>query len=975
MKRGAITIILVSLILLQTGNNIEIYSLEKENDAVARQLDQGQQSENSTSSLEILMIGNSYTSSNTLNQKLERILDDSGIISDVESVTGGGMVLSDHAEDSEEQGNQLNVKLSERQDFVILQDQSQVPSFSSDSNYWIDSNEAVELLNERVEAEGGQTILFMTWGRKNGDNSNNWHGGDMSRNTDYLKMQLHLQQGYEMFLENSTSEEKPVFLAPVGLAYKHLYHKVNDTGQDPIQGENAFSNLYSSDGSHPSVDGTYLSSCVIYAVITGLSPVGEYHPTEISVARALELQQAAASTVFNETSQYIYPFQIQAPSIEFGPDSGSVFAIDPGNLINLNINYTNLGENEDVANIKITGADDWNITWDYSLDSTQGANFSAPSDITSWIEFSITAPITRNGLPLANSLHQFSMELESEISGAKDWYNFSMRYGYFHGAEIIDGGGTFSIAPFDVATIEMSARNLGNTQRDIAVSIRPVDENGSAIGGYSQAFALEEWNVFIQNKMELEEMWPNETGKIRFQVQSPLLVAGSMFFEIKIWSTAAPGDSVSAIQRVNIVPRSGGNLELNNIDCQFETSPGEICRTELIVENTGDIPYEFELILGEVPEWANVSLSQNKVTLNAGEINNQIYLNVSIEDGTKSGEITDLIVELWVDGWRPSSINFEIRVGDYFNWYLVEEIYTHNYDYENREANVSMYWTLENTGNTNDGIIVNLDCNIFTEFELEIPDGAEGLTIENSRSFEILDIEEGENVSFTAWMNLSYDEMSQSSFYVQNPFISLEARSIRDPRIIFEGTESETEDLFLVKNCEDCDKGNQESAFLEFFRTWQTVILSLVVITFGSIGVVKAIQYRLEEDRKRLGLPKDESETVNDWMSRFTKKTEIKVVIENETIDSEGFAKKFVKKSEDISQTGKNPPSKFLIEKAGSSLDKSIVSDTLDDIVELAEDFTANKKIHPNNINLKDNDDFESRISRLKKDKKSDSSD
>ena len=42
------------------------------------------------------------------------------------------------------------------------------------------------------------------------------------------------------------------------------------------------------------------------------------------------------------------------------------------------------------------------------------------------------------------------MELESEISGVKDWYNFSMRYGYFHGAEIIDGGGTFSIAPFDV---------------------------------------------------------------------------------------------------------------------------------------------------------------------------------------------------------------------------------------------------------------------------------------------------------------------------------------------------------------------------------------------------------------------------------------------------------------------------------------------------------------------------------------------
>ena len=83
-------------------------------------------------------------------------------------------------------------------------------------------------------------------------------------------------------------------------------------------------------------------------------------------------------------------------------------------------------------------------------------------------------------------------------------------------------------------------------------------------------------------------------------------------------------------------------------------------------------------------------------------------------------------------------------------------------------------------------------------------------------------------------MNLSYDQMSQSSFYTQNPSMSLEVRSIRDPRIIFEGFESETEDLFLEKNCGDCIKENQESAFIEFLRTWQTVILSLVVIIFGS---------------------------------------------------------------------------------------------------------------------------------------------
>ena len=242
MQKGALTIGMILLILLQIGNNVEIYSLKDEMDAVSKQLDQGGQGENSTISLDILMVGNSYTSSNTLNQKLEQILDGSGENSDVEAVTGGGMKLSDHAEDANEQDNQLNTKLSENQDYVILQDQSQIPSFPNDSNYWIQSNTAVEELNERIISEGGQTILFMTWGRKDGDVNN------ALRNPDYLTMQLHLQQGYEMFLENSTSIQKPVFLAPVGLAYKNLYHKVNNTGIDPTQGTNAFSTLYSTDG-------------------------------------------------------------------------------------------------------------------------------------------------------------------------------------------------------------------------------------------------------------------------------------------------------------------------------------------------------------------------------------------------------------------------------------------------------------------------------------------------------------------------------------------------------------------------------------------------------------------------------------------------------------------------------------------------------------------------------------------------------
>lgn len=653
--------------------------------------------------------------------------------------------------------------------------------------------------------------------------------------------------------------------------------------------------------------------------------------------------------------------------VEFGPDSGSIFAIDPGTLINLNVNFTNQAEVDDIVNIKINGPENWNISWEYSTDTTLGFNFEIQSGDIEWTEFSITAPITENGLPLANSLHQFTMELNSNLTGTNDWYNFSMKYGYFHGVEIVEGGGTYSISPYDVATIEMTTRNIGNTQRDIGVSIRPVNENGSELGEFSQAFALEEWNVFIQNKMELNAMSPNQTGKIKFQIQSPFLISGTIFFEIKVWSTAIPDESVSAIQRVNIVPRSGGNLELSNIDCQFKTNPGETCRTELIIENTGDIPYNFELIIKESEDWIKLEISDNNITLDAGQIKNQIFLNVTIDDNIISGEQAEVTVELWVDGWSPKSVSFNVIVDDYFSWELIEESYSHNYNYEDRTVNISAYLTLENQGNVNDGLVVNLDCNIFTNFELEVPAEAEEQLSINPRSFEVLDVAIKENISFTAWMNISYDQISESMFFVEGPTLTIESRSIGDPRIIIENSVTEDKDLFEDSSSGSAD--DEESVIIEFFRVWQTVIISMIVILFGSIGVVKAIQYRLEQDRKRFGLPQEEdTETAGEWMSKFIKKSKPKIFVESEIIDVEDFESDFKSKSGKKEVSPTIVPSKFDIKVASKSLDKAMTEDALDDIVELADNISEEKGIHPKNSELI-NDDFESRFSKLNKGK------
>ena len=129
------------------------------------------------------------------------------------------------------------------------------------------------------------------------------------------------------------------------------------------------------------------------------------------------------------------------------------------------------------------------------------------------------------------------------------------------------------------------------------------------------------------------------------------------------------------------------------------------------------------------------------------------------------------------------------------------------------------------------------------------------------------------------WIKI-FRYLKQTMFFIEGPTLSIEARSIRDPRIIYEKSITEDKDLFQ----ENLDNANNEdggSIIIEFFRVWQTVIISLVVIIFGSIGVVKAIQYRLEQDRKRLGLPSEEdTTTAGEWMSKFMKKTETKIFIE-----------------------------------------------------------------------------------------------
>ncbi len=65
--------------------------------------------------------------------------------------------------------------------------------------------------------------------------------------------------------------------------------------------------LWQADGSHPSVQGTYLAACVFYAVIFRQSPDGLSYQAGLPKNTATFIQKISGSTVLNDPAQWHLP--------------------------------------------------------------------------------------------------------------------------------------------------------------------------------------------------------------------------------------------------------------------------------------------------------------------------------------------------------------------------------------------------------------------------------------------------------------------------------------------------------------------------------------------------------------------------------------------------------------------------------------------------------------------------------------------
>jgi prepilin-type N-terminal cleavage/methylation domain-containing protein len=184
------------------------------------------------SPIRVLWIGNSYTYANDLPDLVgELIQAGAGTGYRYDSRLVGGATLQQHWEE----GVALQKIQQGTWDFVVLQEQSQMPVLDPDTY-----RSYATLFIQAIQKRNAIPVLYMTWARQ-------W---------------APQQQGSYNRVFLQLAKDQKAEAAPAGMAWQLCWQSSGGI------------NLYASDGSHPSPSGSYLAGCCFYSVFLGQSPVG-----------------------------------------------------------------------------------------------------------------------------------------------------------------------------------------------------------------------------------------------------------------------------------------------------------------------------------------------------------------------------------------------------------------------------------------------------------------------------------------------------------------------------------------------------------------------------------------------------------------------------------------------------------------------------------------------------------------------------
>jgi len=223
-----------------------------------------------------LFLGNSYTAFNNLPQMVADVALSTGDTVIFDSNTPGGFTLEAHSTNE----TSLNKIKAGDWNYIVLQEQSQRPSLPIEQVI-ADVFPYARILDSIFNAFNpcGETVFFMTWGRKNGDASNcdiwppvcTYEGMDSLLNLRYRMM----------------SDSNHAILSPVGAVWHYIRHNYPSI------------ELYMADESHPSVAGSYAAACCFYSSLFRKDPTLVTFNPSLLPADAANIRTAARLIVYD----------------------------------------------------------------------------------------------------------------------------------------------------------------------------------------------------------------------------------------------------------------------------------------------------------------------------------------------------------------------------------------------------------------------------------------------------------------------------------------------------------------------------------------------------------------------------------------------------------------------------------------------------------------------------------------------------
>ena len=291
----------------------------------------------------VLFIGNSYTYFNNMPSITADIAESMGDSIVHDQSTPGGFTFQGHSTNAT-----TNSLIEEGDwDFVILQEQSQRPSFpifQVEQDVFPYATTLDEKINEFNTC--AETVFYMTWGRKNGDSGNcpvwppvcTYEGMDSLLNLRYKMM----------------ADMNDAIVSPVGAVWRYIRENYPDI------------ELYNPDESHPSQKGSYAAALTHYTSMFRKDPTLVPYNYNLSEAEASQIREACKIVLFDALSDWnIGQFDLSA-------------SFDVELLQGTTYQFTNTSQNADSVS--------WNFLGVPNAENDPIITFSGPGDYSIHLE-------------------------------------------------------------------------------------------------------------------------------------------------------------------------------------------------------------------------------------------------------------------------------------------------------------------------------------------------------------------------------------------------------------------------------------------------------------------------------------------------------------------------------------------------------------------------------------------------------------